>query len=136
MIYLFDHLGVNWASDTIKCALFNTSFTPNINTQTYFSDISSFQCSGTGYTSGGVTLGTKSATISNGVLTLSSPDVTFSAITISNIKWAVIYKSTGTASTSVLIQAIDLSELDGYSPAIAGGDLTLDWRTQGLMKIS
>lgn len=50
---------INWASDTIKMALLTSSATPNLNTWVHFSDLTN-EVSGTGYTAGGVTLGSKS----------------------------------------------------------------------------
>jgi len=43
-------------TDTIKCALFTSSYTPDIDNDVYFSDISANEVVGTGYTSLGVTL--------------------------------------------------------------------------------
>jgi hypothetical protein len=54
---------INWASDTIKIALMASGYTPNLATDVHWSDISSHETSGTGYTAGGATLGSKSHTV-------------------------------------------------------------------------
>ena len=59
-------------TDTIKVALVTSAYTVNIDSHSNFSDITN-EVSGTGYTAGGATLGTKTATQDNtndrGVLT-------------------------------------------------------------------
>jgi hypothetical protein len=46
---------IDWNSDTIKCALATSAYTPNLDTHAYFSDITN-EITGTGYTAGGATL--------------------------------------------------------------------------------
>lgn len=55
---------IDWLSDTIKCMLCTSSYTPNLATDIYKSSITN-EITGTGYTAGGATLG--SATITNTV---------------------------------------------------------------------
>ena len=50
---------INWASDTIKMALVGSGYTPNLATDTHWSDVSANEVTGTGYSAGGDTLGTK-----------------------------------------------------------------------------
>lgn len=54
---------INWASDTIKMALLGSGYTPNLTTHVHWSDVSAQEVTGTGYSSGGVTLGTKTHTV-------------------------------------------------------------------------
>lgn len=53
---------INYASDSIKMALLTASATPNLSTWVHFSDLTN-EVSGTGYTGGGVALGTKTHAI-------------------------------------------------------------------------
>lgn len=53
---------INWPTDTIKMALV-TSYTPNLTTHVHWSDVSGTEITGTGYSAGGVTLGTKTHTV-------------------------------------------------------------------------
>jgi hypothetical protein len=107
---------INFSSDTIKAALLSSSYTANLSTDEFWSGIS-----------GNVlntpqTLGSKSVTA--GVF--DAADVTFTAVTSgSTAKAIVIYKDTGTASTSPLIAYIDT--ITGFPLATNGGDITVTW---------
>lgn len=50
---------INWPSDTIKMALLTASASPSLTTWVHYSDLTNEVASGSGYTTGGVTLGTK-----------------------------------------------------------------------------
>lgn len=100
--------GVNLTGGDIKIMLVTSSYTPNIDTHQYLSDVTG-ELSGAGYTSGGITLSSPTSTVNTGTDT-----ATFSA---SNPLWvnltgsfngAIIYKSTGTAATSPLIAYYNL----------------------------
>jgi hypothetical protein len=100
---------VNLLTDTIKVALTTASYTPNIDSDDFFNDVTN-EVSGTGYTAGGATLASKSITQDNANdrAAFDAADVSWSNSTITNARWAVVYKSTGTAATSPLIAYIDL----------------------------
>jgi hypothetical protein len=53
---------IDWDSDTIKVALLSSSYTPNQDTHDYFDDVSTYEVTGTGYTTGGITLASKTST--------------------------------------------------------------------------
>lgn len=94
-------------TDTIKVALVTSSYTPNQDVHDFFDDITN-EVSGTGYTAGGASLANKVVSADNtddeGVF--DADDVTWTTSTIT-ARGAVVYKSTGTASTSPLICYID-----------------------------
>lgn len=50
---------INWPSDSIKMALLTASATPSLSTWANYSDLTNEVANGSGYTTGGVTLGTK-----------------------------------------------------------------------------
>lgn len=54
---------INWASHTIKVALMSSSYTPNLATDAFWSNISANEITGTGYTAGGATLATMTHTV-------------------------------------------------------------------------
>lgn len=95
-------------TDTIKAALCTSSFTPNIDTMVFFSDITN-EVSGTGYTAGGATLAGKTITVdtTNDRAYFDATDVTWTSSTIT-ARYIVLYKSTGTPATSPLIGYINL----------------------------
>ena len=53
---------IDWDSDTIKVALLSSSYTPNQDTHDYYDDVVGNEVSGTGYTTGGNTLSSKTIT--------------------------------------------------------------------------
>jgi len=55
-----DTFAIDFLSDTIKCALFTSSLTPNLDTDEVFSATN--EVAGTGYSAGGATLGSKTIT--------------------------------------------------------------------------
>lgn len=75
-----------------------------------------------------------SPTITNGVF--DHADITFSAVTGSNIEWFVWYKHTGVNSTSRLYFAVD-SWSTASNPIVPnGGDIVLQLNASGILKLS
>ena len=98
---------VNFTSDTIKCALFASTLTPNIDTQEFFSDISANElATAGGYTAGGATLASKTVTTDDtdneGVLDCADIEWTADGSGFT-CRYAVLYKDTGDPATSLLI---------------------------------
>ena len=58
-----DSFAVDYLSDTLKIGLLADTYTPNRFTDEVWSDISTHEISGTGYTTGGATLGSKTITV-------------------------------------------------------------------------
>lgn len=114
-------------SDVIKVALCTSSYTPNQNAHDYFDDITN-EVSGSGYTAGGATLGSKSVGTGGGkTFTFDADDVTWSSSTIT-ARYAIIYDSTGTASTSPLIGYIDF----GADVSSSSSNFTIQWNASGI----
>lgn len=98
---------INLKSDTIKLSLHSSSFTPSADNDEFFDDVDNeVSASGT-YSAGGATLTTTVSTDDTddeGVF--DATDVSFTSASIA-ARYAVIYKSTGVASTSPIICWID-----------------------------
>jgi hypothetical protein len=124
---------VDFDTDTIKVALLSSSYTPDQDAHDYLNDVSSFEVSGTGYTAGGNTLGSKTATYdsANNVVVLDAADTTWSSSTIT-ARYAVVYGSTGTASTSPLIGYVDF----GSDQSSTNGNFTITWDSTGIVRIT
>lgn len=123
--------GIDLDTDTIKVALVTSTYTPNIDTHDNFDDITN-EVTGTGYTAGGATLSvTVSADTTDDEGVFDATDVTWSSSTIT-ARGAVIYKSTGTASTSKLICYIDFGE-DKVSSA---GNFVITWAAEGIINLN
>lgn len=113
-------------TDTIKVALCTSTYTPNQNTHDYFDDITN-EVSGTGYTAGGATLGTKTVNVSTTTFTFDAADTVWSTATIT-ARYAIVYCSTGTASTSALIGYIDF----GADVSSTAANFTITWNASGI----
>lgn len=108
---------INWLTDTIKCILVDTgAYTPQIATHKYLSDIPT-----SSRIAGPVTLTAKST--AGGAA--DAADCTFAAVSGSSIEAIVIYKDTGTESTSELIAYIDTAT--GLPITPNGGDIIVTW---------
>lgn len=117
---------VDWDSDTIKVALCTSSYSPNQNTHIYFSDITN-EITGTGYTAGGATLGSKTIAESSLVTTFDAADTSWTSSTLT-ARYAIIYESTGTSSTSTLIAYVDF----GADQSSSSGTFTIQWNASGI----
>lgn len=107
---------VDLMDDTIKVALVDHGVvTPLPGTHDFYDDIS------TAVVGTPQTLGTKA--ITGGVF--DAADVTFTSVTGATCESLVIYKDTGTASTSPLIAFIDTAT--GLPVTPGGGDITITW---------
>ena len=107
---------INLPSDTIKASLLSSAYTANLSTDEFWSTISA------NLLNTSQTLASKSVTA--GVF--DAADVTFTAVTSgSTAKAIVIWKDTGTPSTSPLLVYIDT--ITGFPLATNGGDITITW---------
>lgn len=105
---------INFSSDTIKMALVSSSYTPNLSTHDFWNDVSA-NVVGTPQT---LTNKTTTAGVAD------CDDVTFSAVASgSTVSYLVVYKDTGTASTSNLIACYDTAT--GIPIATSGADITI-----------
>src|SRR5438477_2232621 len=89
-----------WTTDTIKTMLCTSSYTPDQDAHEFKSSVTN-EISGTGYTAGGATLASKTVTAdsSTNETRLDAADVSWTVATFT-ARYAVVYKSTGTDSTS------------------------------------
>ena len=103
-------------TDTIRVALVRNDYAQNLATDEFYTSISAHVL-GTPQT-----LANK--TITNGVF--DADDVTWTAVTAgSTSEGVVIYKDTGTPSTSPLLAYIDV--ITGFPLATNGGNITVQW---------
>jgi len=117
-------------TDTIKVMLTTSTYTPNQDTHDFVDDITNEVSSG-GYTAGGAALANKTMTQddTNNWAKFDADDVTWTNVTFS-ARYAVIYKYTGTPSTSPLIACIDFGS--DQSPSAA--NFTIQWSANGIMR--
>ena len=120
---------IDFDTDTIKVALVTSSYTPDQDAHDYWDDVSANEASGTGYTAGGATLGSKTVTQDSATnkQTFDAADVSWTSSTVT-ARYAVIYKSTGTASTSPLIGYVDF----GSNQSSSSGTFSIAWNASGI----
>ena len=125
--------GIDLLTDTIKVGLVTSAYTANKDDD-FWSTPEASELSGTGYTAGGKTLSSKAINLddTNDRAEFDAGDVTWTAINAGTAAAAVIYKSTGTASTSPLIVHINTG---GFPVATNGGDVTIQWNSEGIFYI-
>ena len=125
---------VDWDSDTIKVALVSSSYTPNQDTHDYWDDVVANEVSGTGYTAGGATLGSKTATYDSAtnVVILDAADTVWASSTIT-ARYAVIYDDAGaTNAQKVLVGYVDF----GSDQSSTNGNFTVTWDATGIVRIT
>lgn len=122
------------ASDDVQVALVTSTYTLDIDIHEDFADITN-ELSGTGYTAGGEDITTQAVTQDNtddeGVF--DGVDVTWTGINAGTAARAIVYQNTGTPATSLLIGAIDSG---GFPITTNGGDLTIQWATEGILNVN
>jgi hypothetical protein len=133
-----DHLAqkrIDIDSDTFKLALLTSAYTPDQDAHDFFNDLTNeVSSSGTGYTSGGVTLSgvTWGYTSGTNAWKFDAADVTIDPSTIT-ARYGVIYDSTpGTAATNPLVGYIDF---DGDIVS-TGGPFVVTWDAAGIFTLT
>ena len=124
--------GIDLDTDTIKVALVTSTYTPDQDAHEFWSDVTN-EVTGTGYTAGGATLANAAVTQDNtddeGVF--DADDVTWSSSTITAAA-AVIYKDTGTSTTSPIVCYLDF----GGDKSSSNGDFTISWSAEGILNLN
>jgi len=133
---MFDGNHINFESpggNGVKCAIVKSTYTPNQNTHDFWDDVSSTEVSGTGYTAGGNVMSNGAASVDvSGNVTVDLDDpATWSqnGAGFTDGRRAIIYKDTGTASTSRLIA---YSDDFGANKGNVDGDFTITLNSAGL----
>jgi len=125
---------VDFDTDTIKVALLSSSYTPDQDAHDYWNDVSTYEVTGTGYTSGGATLASKTATYDSAtnVVILDAADTTWASSTIT-ARYAVIYDDSGaTAGAKALVGYVDF----GADQSSTNGNFTITWDSTGIVRIT
>lgn len=124
---------IDFDTDTIKVMLCTTTYVPNQDTHQYKSSVTG-QVTGTGYSAGGITLTGKTVTYSavDKTLTLGSTvDPEFTTVTLTGVRYAVFYVSTGVDATSPLLCYMDF-ETDRAATA---ANFTIQLSAAGILQV-
>ena len=129
---------VDFDTDTIKVVMMKTTFTPDTSdssTQEFFDDISATEvATGTAYT-GPVTLASKTLTLASGVVKFDADNITIAQDIgggFTDGDAFVLYKDTGTPSTSPLILWGDF----GSSQNNQAGSVSITWAAAGIFDLT
>jgi hypothetical protein len=115
---------VDLVDDTIKIALVDTGTYTYSTTHEFYSSVSA------------AVIGTPqtlaSKTVTDG--TFDAADVTFTSVTGNSVEALVVYKDTGTASTSSLVCYIDVAA-SGLPVTPNGGNITVTFNASGIFSL-
>ena len=118
----------------IKIALVTSAYSPNQNTHDFWDDVSANEVSGTNYTAGGNVCANPGTSLdgSGNVVFDADDPATWSAdgSGFSNARRAIMYRDTGTGSTS---QLIAYSDDFGADKGNVGGDFSIALAAAGIL---
>lgn len=120
---------IDFTSHTFKIALLTSSYTPNQDSNTKWSDISGDEASGTGYTAGGVTVSSLTWTASENVITLDFDNISWANSSIT-ARYAVLYDDSHT--DDVLITCFDL----GSEQVSRNGTFAIGFDSSGIFTVT
>ena len=124
--------GIDGDNDSFKLALLDSNHSNNIDSQEFWGDVNGNEVSGSGYSAGGQAISntgtSQDDTDDEGVF--DGDDVTWSNSTIT-ASYAVVYKDTGSASTSNIVCIFDF----GGSKSSDNGDFTVSFGSEGILNI-
>ena len=114
---------------TLKMILV-TGYTPNIDSHSAYSDVSSYELSGTGYSAGGATLGSPTITkdTSNDKGVFDAADVTWSSINAGTPSHAILYDDTQASDCLIAYWEV--------TTATNGGNYTLQFGAGGVLTLA
>lgn len=120
---------IAYLTDTISVGLFTAAAAPDIDADTFLSDITG-ELSGGGYVR--KTLASKTVTTddANNRAIADAADVQWTNLT-GTFRYIVVFEDTGVASTSRLLSVIDT----GSNQTLANGTYDLTWPTSGVFFI-
>jgi len=120
---------IAYLTDTISVGLFTSAAAPDIDADTFLSDISG-ELSGGGYVR--KTLASKTVTTddANNRAIADAADVQWTSLT-GTFRYIITFEDTGVASTSRLLSVIDT----GSDQTLANGTYDLTWPTSGVFFI-
>lgn len=117
----------------INVALVTSSYTPNIDTEDFYNDVTNECTNGSGYTTGGITLSSTTVILdtSGDKAVFDAADISWSSSSIT-ARGAVMYRNTGTSSSSPLIAYFDF----GSDKTSANGTFTISWNASGILNLA
>lgn len=125
---------IDWVTDTIKTGLTNSTYSPNQDTHTFYSDITNELATSGGYTAGGVALGTKSVSYdaTTNETRLIAANTSWASATFT-ARYSFTYSDTaGASTTDPLMGYVNF----GADQSVSSGTFTIQWDATGVLKIT
>ena len=122
---------VDWSGDTWHLVLLDDSYTPDYTNDAYWDDISAHEITGTGYTTGGITVASPTITYNAGTntVTLNLADAAWTSSTFSAYHAVLVDWTPATDATRPLALHIDFE--GAMEPA--DGSLSISWNASGVV---
>lgn len=120
-------------TDTINVALFTSSYTPNVATDTAYSGLSGEVANGAGYTTAGAALASVTWAQSGGTATFDAADTAWTASGTLTARYAVLYSVTATGNDLIGYVLLDTTPAD---VSATDADLTIQWNASGIFTLS
>lgn len=114
-------------SDTIKITLHTSTHTPSQTLDLLFGDVDNEVSNGSGYTTGGATLGSKTYAVSSLTTTFDAADTTWTTLTKTH-RYGIIWDDTPSTPADPLIGYVDT----GGDQTNNATDLTYQWNASGI----
>jgi len=121
-------------TDNINVALLTNAYTPNIDTHTFYSDVTGSEvANGNGYTTKGKTLAAAAISIdtTNDLAYFDADDLTWATSTIT-ARYALLFKNSGVNTTSPLVAYVDF----GADKTSDNGNFIITWSSAGVLKLT
>lgn len=124
---------IDLLDDVIKVMLCTSSYTPDQDAHDYKDDVTN-EITGTGYSAGGATLGSKTLTYTGATnkITFDAADVQWPSSTLT-ARTAVLYDSSPASDATRPLIGYQQSDVDISS---SGGNFDLVWNASGIMEIT
>ena len=118
-------------SDTLKLTLHTSTYTPNQTTHALFASATNEVANGSGYTTGGAALASKTYATSSLVTTFDAADVTWSTLSKTH-RYGILWDDTPTTPLDPMIGYIDT----GGDQVNVATDLTYQWSGSGIYTLT
>lgn len=119
------------AGNEVRCVLLDSDHTIDIDTQVYLDDVNTNEIVGTGYTANGQLVSGVTTVIntSTDTVKVDCDDITFSTLTVTDVKSALLVIWTGDASTSLILSQTTFDDAQNRTAA----DLVVQINALGIM---
>lgn len=122
----------DFLTGTFNTSLHTATYSPNNDTDDFWNDATN-EVTGTGYTTKGVVLGSKTSVYDTATdeWRFDAADAIYTTVTISGIRYAVVFEDTaGASSTDPLVGFYDLG-----AQSVTAATFTVQWDATGIAKI-